>query len=77
VWVEHGSQLLVFDLNAPDRLLGGTGILGRHGRDRLADESDPVARQDRDIADASAVQDPGYILAGQDGVYAGSAASRG
>ena len=52
--VEDGRELVVLDLDQPERLLGRLAVLGRHRGHLLADEADLVAGQDGHVAHRAA-----------------------
>ena len=48
--IEHGRQLFIFYLDQLSGFFRDSALLGRHHRDFLADETRPVPRQHRHVA---------------------------
>jgi hypothetical protein len=69
--VDGGRQDLVLHLDQVERFLGDGGLVGRHGRHRLAGEHDAVDGQHRVSARGRLVLELGDVARGQHRAHAG------
>ncbi len=68
--IENRRQLLVFDLNQLQSILGLFERIRRHGGDALAQEAHPILGQNGDVAVAPAVKNPARVLTREHGAHA-------